>query len=330
MNNDKIFEAEILKWFRKNGRTYLPWRKSNITPYEVWVSEIMLQQTQVSRVIDYYKKFLERFPTVFDLAKSNWEEFYPYYAGLGYYNRGRNMLRCSQMIVEKYNGIFPKTKEELRALPGIGDYTASAILSFAYKKNELAVDTNIKKVFGRYFEGSKDAKINFEEFHSRLSSSKKQLNAAVMDFSTSICIKVPRCGDCPLQTYCIYYKTDGQKESVQKRTQKTFPLKDAVVYLTLHKDHREYYSKNKTKLLPFILQKKWNTREKIKEYFLHKYHLRLAVRPPHKKLYIDKKPVIFVNAQILLGTHTFYIFENKKYGSQKRNTTGNARGFIRR
>src|SRR3989338_414433 len=306
MNSVKFFEDEIIRWFKKNGRAHLPWRKKKITPYEIWVSEIMLQQTQVSRVIKYYNKFLLRFPSVFDLAKSSWEEFYPYYAGLGYYNRGRNMITCAQIVVKKYNGVFPKIKDELKNLPGIGDYTASAILSLGYNKNELAIDTNIKKVFGRYFEGSKDSKIDFEKLQKEFVSSKKQLNAAVMDFSNSICIKVPRCGECPLQKYCEYYATDGQKEVMKKKDSKSFPTKEASVYLTLHKNHKEYYSKNKKELKYFVLSKKYNSRETIKEYFLKKYGLTLAVRPPHKKLYIDKKPVILVNAQILLGTHKFY------------------------
>lgn len=313
MNREIFFETEILKWFTKNGRVSLPWRKKNIMAYEVWVSEIMLQQTQVSRVIEYYKKFLERFPTLQNLAQSNWEEFYPYYAGLGYYNRGRNMLLCAKIVAEKYNGIFPKTKKELVDLPGIGDYTASAILSFAYNKNELAIDTNIKKVFGRYFEGGKNEKIDFEFFLKSLKSPKKKLNAAIMDFSNSLCLKIPRCGDCPLQKHCEYYKTDGKKEFLQKKDKEVFPLKDAVVHLTLHKNHTEYYSANKKNWKAFILPAKYNTREKIKEFFLKKYGLTLSVRPAHKRLYIQEKPVIFVNAQILLGKHNFYIFDKKKY-----------------
>ncbi len=312
MNKESFFETELLKWFEKNGRTSLPWRKKNITPYEVWVSEIMLQQTQVSRVIEYYNRFLQKFPTVYEIAASTWEEFYPYYAGLGYYNRGRNMLKCAQMVVEKYNGRFPKIKQKLIGLPGIGEYTASAILSFGYNQNELAIDTNVKKVFGRYFIGGKQLSVNFEEIQKNLKSNKKQLNAAVMDFANSICIKVPRCGECPVQKYCVYYATDAQKEIIKTKNTKTFPTKQAVVHLTLHKDHKEYYSTNKKQFKPFLLSSKYNTRETIKMYFQKKYGLTLAVRPPHKKLFVDEKPVILVNAQILLGKHKFYIFPKSK------------------
>jgi A/G-specific adenine glycosylase len=311
MNEYDFFEQEILEWFEKNNRKHLPWRRENSTAYEVWVSEVMLQQTQVVRVIEYYNRFLEKFPTIFDLAQSHWEEFYPYYAGLGYYNRGRNMLLCAQTVVEKYNGIFPKTKKELMNLPGIGEYTASAILSFGYKQNELAIDTNVKKVFGRYFLGSKDEKVNFEDVKKRLFAPKKQVNAAIMDFANSTCLKVPRCGECPLQKHCEYYETDGRQEIVKKKDAKSFPTKSAIVYLTLHKNHKEYYSTNKKNWRPFVLPEKYNTRDGVKSYFQKKYSLTLSVRPPHKKSYVHGKPVLFVNAQILLGNHTFYIFHKK-------------------
>lgn len=312
MNEIRFFEKEILEWFKQHGRKHLPWRKKNITAYEVWVSEIMLQQTQVSRVIEYYHRFVERFPTVFDLAKASWEEFYPYYAGLGYYNRGRNMLLCAQVVVEKYQGIFPKDKQKLVELPGIGDYTASAILSFAYNQNELAKDTNIKKVFGRYFSGGKSETVDFESVEKEFIVPKRQFNAGVMDFASSICIKIPRCVECPLRKYCEYYQSDGKKEFLPKKTKEVFPTRDATVVLTLHKNHKQYYSLNKTNYKPFILSSKYNTRESIKEYFQKKYGLTLAVRPPHKKYYENGKPVMAVNAQILMGENKFFVYPKNK------------------
>lgn len=307
------FEKELLLWYAKNGRKHLPWRKKNITAYQVWVSEVMLQQTQVSRVIEYYNRFLEKFPTVFELAKATWEEFYPYYAGLGYYNRGRNMLQCAQVVVEKYKGKFPSTKEELVALPGIGEYTASAILSFGYNKNELALDTNVKKVLGRVFEGSRFASVDIETYKKESRAQKKDLNAAIMDFSNSICLKIPRCGECPLQNICEYYATDGRKEEgkEKKSKSKNFDTKKAKVYLFLHKNHKEYYSTNKKIYKPFVLSAKINTRELIKKYFREKYRLELSVRPPHKKIVVDGEPVMLVNAQIQTGKHSFFVFSKK-------------------
>ena len=115
-----FFEEKIADYFVKAGRDFLPWRKNNITPYEVWVSEIMLQQTQVSRVIEYYVRFLKKFPIVEKLAKATWEEFLPYYDGLGYYARGRNMLRAAEKIVAEYKGVFPRDREGFKEKSSFG------------------------------------------------------------------------------------------------------------------------------------------------------------------------------------------------------------------
>src|SRR3989344_6364292 len=138
-----FFEEKLEDFFQKTGREHLPWRKKKITAYEVWVSEIMLQQTQVSRVIGYYTRFLKRFPNIGSLAKASWAAFLPYYDGLGYYARGRNMLKAAQVIAKEYAGTFPRDKKLLEKLPGIGPYTAAAIMSFAYGDEDLARDTNL-------------------------------------------------------------------------------------------------------------------------------------------------------------------------------------------
>ncbi|NCU42655.1 MAG: A/G-specific adenine glycosylase, partial [Candidatus Moranbacteria bacterium] len=139
-----VFE-EILIFYAEYKRNLL-WRKKDITPYEVWVSEIMLQQTQVSRVAQYYTRFLKRFPTVDILAQVSWEEFLPYYEGLGYYRRGKNMIETAQRIMRKYQGMFPRERSHLEKLPGIGSYTARAVASFAYDEPVLAWDTNFSRV----------------------------------------------------------------------------------------------------------------------------------------------------------------------------------------
>src|SRR3989344_8172097 len=158
-----FFEEKLEDFFQKTGREHLPWRKKKITAYEVWVSEIMLQQTQVSRVIGYYTRFLKRFPNIGSLAKASWAAFLPYYDGLGYYDRGRNMLKAAKEVVEKHHGRFPRDAEALRRLPGIGPYTAAAIMSFAYGDEHLAWDTNLKRVIGRVFYGGRQL-ISDEQF----------------------------------------------------------------------------------------------------------------------------------------------------------------------
>ena len=143
----ETFNQALLDWYRAHGRHQLPWRQ-DITPYRVWVSEIMLQQTQVARVMkEYFPRFLERFPDVHTLADATWDDVYPVWQGLGYYSRGRNMLRTAQILCEKYDGKFPRNVTELQTLPGIGAYTASAILAFAWDEPIAAIDTNLKQVF---------------------------------------------------------------------------------------------------------------------------------------------------------------------------------------
>jgi A/G-specific adenine glycosylase len=309
----------------------LPWRKTRIGAYEVWVSEIMLQQTQVSRVIGYYERFLERFPTVAALAAATWEEFLPYYAGLGYYARGRNMLRAAQVVVSEYAGTFPSDVEELRKLPGVGPYTASAIASFAYGRDTIAWDTNLRRVIGRFFFGSKRADIPFDEFESAFSLPARELNAALMDFGSAICTARPKCGACPIRDKCLYLRESGEQESMGVQLPKRKlnsrgknskfereRFRDAQVMLTLHANHRVYYSSKKRSYAPFIVPSSHNTRAGIKDWFRDKYGLELSVRPPHDRRIIDSKPMLFVNAQILLGEQDFTQFNTDKNNSCKR------------
>lgn len=307
-----FFEKNILIFFSKKGRKHLPWRKKDITPYEVWVSEIMLQQTQVDRVIDFYVKFLKRFPTVRKLAKASWEEFLPYYQGLGYYNRGRNMLKTAQAVLEKYAGKFPLEIEVLETLPGIGKYTARAVASFAGNLDHLAWDVNFARVFGRFFVGSKNTLLNVDDFEGKIVADKRDFNGAIMDFGSLICVKKPKCSQCLLQRHCVYFKEEGLGEQEAKKDSEKFPTKDARVVVFLHKNHRIYYSKGKTEYTPFSLSKKWNTREGIKTYFQEKFDLTISVRPPHKKVFVDGQPIMYVNAQVLLGEVKFGEFTKKE------------------
>jgi A/G-specific adenine glycosylase len=336
-----FFENILADFHKKAGREHLPWRGKGIGAYEIWVSEIMLQQTQVSRVIGYYEKFLARFPDVGALAKASWKEFLPYYQGLGYYARGRNMLKTAKEVVEKHQGKFPRDAEALRRLPGVGPYTAAAIASFAYGRNTIAWDTNLRRVVGRFFLGSK----HFVVCHSReggnpeekkhgsrvkpgMTSEKleqlfslpaKTLNAAMMDFGSAICTARPKCGACPLSSRCVYFSEDGKQEvrskksgvrnwGKRKEAERKIDWRDARVFVILHENHKKYYSPFKTKFAPFIVSASHNTRAGIKDWFRRKYGLELSVRPPHKKELVDEKPTLFVNAQILSGKPTFRIF----------------------
>lgn len=321
-----FFEQRLKDFFQKTGRVELPWRKKNITAYEVWVSEIMLQQTQVVRVIEYYRRFIERFPIVETLAKASWEEFLPYYQGLGYYARGRNMLKVAREVVDTYGGTFPRTRSLLEALPGIGPYTASAILSFAYGENHLAWDTNLKRVIGRFFFGGKQLVSDEEFWEGRFTMNKKDMNAALMDFGSALCTARPKCQACSLRTRCVYFKEGGEQEqSAISKKQSTKQKgrqgneKETRTVVFLHENHKHYFSSVVKRYRPFILPTGYVTRADIKAYFFEKYALTLAVRPPHDKRVTNGKATILVNAQILLGEPKFTLFTKNEV---KEYTTG--------
>jgi A/G-specific adenine glycosylase len=165
--------SDLLEWYDHHGRHDLPWRDylfdenfstspSSIV-YRVWLSEIFLQQTQVSRVIGYFDRVLERFPTIESLASTDYETFFPYYQGLGYYSRARNMLQTAQIVRDTYGWRFPNDIDTLSKLPGVWPYTARAILAFWYGEPYLAWDTNLEKVFARYYNGDKNKSLTRKE-----------------------------------------------------------------------------------------------------------------------------------------------------------------------
>lgn len=306
----EFFEKKILDFFKKAGREHLPWRKKRVTAYEVWVSEVMLQQTQVSRVIGYYERFLKRFPTVETLSRVSWEEFLPYYQGLGYYARGRNMLKTAKVVTARYQGTFPRDVKDLRALPGIGPYTAAAILSFAYGDEHLAWDTNVRRVIGRFFYGGKQLVADECEWETILKTKRKVLNAALMDFGSVSCVARPKCKACSLQTRCTYVKTQGKKE--RQTTKKSLGIKTdwstARAMVFLHENHVRYFSSKKHQYAPFLLPRGFYTRAGIKDYFTRRYGVTVAVRPSHKKISFGGTVTLWVNAQILLGRPGFAVF----------------------
>lgn len=143
------FQTRLVSWFEQYGRD-LPWRHTR-DPYKILVSELMLQQTQVDRVIGFYAKFLAKFPTLKSIADASEEDVLAMWEGLGYYNRARNLKKTAQMIMTEYNGVFPKEKENILNLPGIGEYTAGAVMTFAFELRAPIVDTNVDRAIGRVF-----------------------------------------------------------------------------------------------------------------------------------------------------------------------------------
>lgn len=311
--NVRIFRRKLRDFFKKSGREHLPWRKKGRTAYEVWVSEVMLQQTQVSRVIRYYGRFLKRFPTIQRLAQVSWEEFLPYYEGLGYYTRGRNMLALAKIIAGQHRGIFPREVGELQQLPGIGPYTARAIASFASGAPEIAWDTNVRRVFGRFFFGGKERVRGQEETLQQVfGKDAPWLNAALMDFGSSLCVARPKCSACMLRSHCGYYATAGRNEK-KTRKKKSISLKPERVILFLHEGHRTYFSAVKRSYKPFFLPQTVLSRMAVKTYFRDRYGLTVSVRPPHAFGEIQGKIYLLVNAQILSGEVHFEVFPKKAY-----------------
>jgi A/G-specific adenine glycosylase len=210
------FANLLVTWQRHSGRHDLPWQK-DLDPYKVWVSEIMLQQTQVSTVITYFERFMRQFPTVQTLASASQDEVLGLWSGLGYYSRARNLHCCAQQIVELHASVFPKDYETLQTLPGIGPSTAAAIASICFKQRVPILDGNVKRVlsrlrgFGADLSLSKSNKdlltIAFEEL-PQSKSDMPTYTQGVMDLGATLCTpKNPKCGVCPVSMHCIGYKS---------------------------------------------------------------------------------------------------------------------------
>lgn len=208
------FAPTIIQWFRANARP-LPWRKTS-DPYRIWISEMMCQQTGVQTVIPYYERFLKRFPNLEALARSKEETVIKLWEGLGYYHRARNLRKAAQMIVLERAGKFPSNLEDLLSLPGIGRYSAGAILSLAYRKPTVTVDGNYIRVFSRYFgiiKATDDPKVLKEiwtlagEALPKSTREIRDYTEGVMDFGASLCKpKNPECSRCPLKASCYAFE----------------------------------------------------------------------------------------------------------------------------
>ena len=206
-----ILHDTLINWYAENRRD-LPWRHDP-TPYEVWLSEVILQQTRVNQGMDYYLRFIEKWPTVVDLAKAFEEEVLKMWQGLGYYSRARNLHQCAKQVVEQYNGEFPADFEALKKLKGVGDYTAAAIASIAFNLPHTVVDGNVYRVLARLYDT--DTPININEGQKRFAQLADEIlnrkqpglhNQAMMEFGALHCTpKNPNCLLCPLQAQCLAF-----------------------------------------------------------------------------------------------------------------------------
>ena len=197
----------VLRWYRRHGRD-LPWRRTS-DPYAILVSEIMLQQTQVARVVPKYREFLSRFPTIGALAAAPLRDILRCWSGLGYNRRARQLWECARIVAAQHRGRVPRDLDSLRALPGIGQYTAGAIASFAFAAREPAVDTNVRRVLSRAvrgFNAAPGADV-WATARAMLPQDAATWNHALMDIGALFCRAKPRCDECPLHTSCLWVHT---------------------------------------------------------------------------------------------------------------------------
>jgi A/G-specific adenine glycosylase len=238
------FSKIIISWYQNNKRD-LPWRKTK-NPYKIWLSEIILQQTRVDQGMPYYYKFLQEFPTIFDLAQADEEKVLKNWQGLGYYSRARNLHHTAKTIVSNYQGKFPENFQELLALKGIGEYTAAAIASFAFDRAHAVVDGNVYRVLSRHYGietpiDSTSGKKEFSELASMLipQNNAAEYNQAIMEFGAMQCLpKNPQCHNCPLENSCMALN----KKTVEKLPSKSIKTKQKERFF----NYLIFSSQNKT------------------------------------------------------------------------------------
>ncbi|MFM2397705.1 MAG: hypothetical protein RLZZ144_955 [Pseudomonadota bacterium] len=243
------FSRLLIDWQMQHGRHDLPWQGGDA--YAVWVSEIMLQQTQVVTVIPYFQRFMASFPTVALLAAASEEQVLTHWSGLGYYARGRNLHRAARLIVENYHGEFPQQFDQLLALPGIGRSTAAAICALAFHQRHAILDGNVKRVLARHgaiagWTGDKKIEAQLWQLAEQLLPADDEVKSgsaiaiytqALMDMGATICTRSqPKCDVCPVVTSCLALSTQSVKQLPTPRPRKTIPERSAVLLLLMVSD----------------------------------------------------------------------------------------------
>lgn len=238
--SEATFAARLLAWFDQHGRKDLPWQHDP-SPYRVWVSEVMLQQTQVATVIPYFLHFMERFPTVAALAEASVDEVLAHWSGLGYYSRARNLHRAAQLIHDEHHGQFPETIDAVMALPGIGRSTAGAILALSQQQHHAILDGNVKRVLSRYHavEGwpgmpaVEKVLWQLAERHTPVQRT-NDYTQAIMDLGATLCTRSqPACERCPQQRDCQAFATETQKLYPAAKPRKRLPVRKTTLLVII-------------------------------------------------------------------------------------------------
>jgi len=245
MKDKNQFSNDLIHWYKINKRD-LPFRLNN-DPYRIWISEIMLQQTQVITVIPFYNRFIKRFPNIFELAKSTEEEVLKYWEGLGYYSRAKNIHQSANTIVSQYNGIFPADFKTILSLKGIGNYTAGAISSIAFNKREPAVDGNVMRVLSRVFAIWDDislpkTKVIFEDIVRDLMplDDVSSFTQGLMELGALVCRPIgQKCQICPFHHYCKSY-INGYDDELPVKSKKTKQVNIRLVMAIIQNDTHHF------------------------------------------------------------------------------------------
>ncbi len=238
---DREFSETVIHWQRQHGRQHLPWQQTR-DPYRIWLSEIMLQQTQVATVIPYYQRFLSSFPDVIALADAPVEEVMAHWSGLGYYTRARNLHRCAQRVRDEYGGVFPSDPALLADLPGIGRSTAAAIAAFSHGVRAAILDGNVKRVFCRVFgiegyPGSRAVELDLWQRAESLlpEQGMEAYTQGLMDLGATVCTRSkPSCNQCPLQARCVAFATGRTDSLPTRKPAKALPEKHTIMLIVVY------------------------------------------------------------------------------------------------
>lgn len=279
--NEEEFQIDLINWYQKNKRD-LPWRKTK-DPYLIWISEVMLQQTQVETVIPYYNLFKRKYPTPFDLAHANEQEVLKDWEGLGYYSRARNLHEAAKVVATKHEGLMPRDLKELGDLKGIGPYTRGAIASIAFGLPEPAVDGNVFRVISRVLlisENTSEARVRkrFEDVIRQIISETdpSSFNQALMELGATICTpRSPSCETCPVASHCQAFARKMQTELPVKNKAKKQRVEKYALLLITNSENKVAIEKRPSEGLlanmwqfPMVrLEEKTHKREEIKKEF---------------------------------------------------------------
>lgn len=302
MKNDKLTDfSSILEGWYKNSRRILPWREEP-SPYHVWLSEIMLQQTRVEAVKKYYSRFLAYYPNITALANGDLDFIYKLWEGLGYYSRARNLFKAAKIVQEQYGGELPKKKEILLSLPGIGEYTSNAIMAIAFHEPYVAIDGNLIRVFARLFESpfsSKEERIKQEAhafYLSHLQIDPSVFNQALMDLGELVCSPngTPHCEVCPFHSKCLAHKNKRELDFPFAPKKVLKKECDMTLFIVRYRDSLLIKKRPEGGLLSSLYEvpnaTSHLTREEVEKLFVSKgfYLLSISSLPNRKHIFTHK------------------------------------------